>query len=335
MNKLARLSLRHQPDGGPVSSPGRCGYWRRQSSSRAPLLALLCGLLALSLAISPQRAGAQPGCSSTVGGCDPDTHAVNDKADIFFPLTISGVTNPISTVTVSLFMDHPRIGQLTFQLISPGPNYTTVTLANQRGGNNANMGLDTPCDDGDDTIFSDGASTPISAGTAPFLGTFKPETPLSAFNGKTGSDANGTWFLRITDNVNGQGGQIRCWCLNVTSSSPDTDNDGVLDCVDNCVTTPNPSQTDSDNDGRGDACDNCPNNANPGQQDSDNDGRGDACDNCPNNANPGQEDTDNDGTGDACDGCPNDPNKTAPGFCGCGFSEADSDNDGTPDCADG
>ncbi len=45
-----------------------------------------------------------------------------------------------------------------------------------------------------------------------------------------------------------------------------------------------------------------------------------------------------DGTGQiglGCgDGCPSDPNKTAPGFCGCGVPDVDTDRDGTYDCAD-
>jgi len=39
---------------------------------------------------------------------------------------------------------------------------------------------------------------------------------------------------------------------------PDTDGDGVSDCVDNCVGTPNPDQKDCDHDGTGSACDPCP-----------------------------------------------------------------------------
>lgn len=35
----------------------------------------------------------------------------------------------------------------------------------------------------------------------------------------------------------------------------DTDGDGVLDSVDNCINRPNPSQLDTDNDGFGNACD--------------------------------------------------------------------------------
>jgi hypothetical protein len=46
-------------------------------------------------------------------------------------------------------------------------------------------------------------------------------------------------------------------------------------------------------------------------------------------------DSDNDGTANCSDGCPTDPNKTAPGACGCGASEADFDNDGVPNCIDG
>jgi hypothetical protein len=37
---------------------------------------------------------------------------------------------------------------------------------------------------------------------------------------------------------------------------PDTDTDGVADCVDNCPAVHNPDQADSDGDGIGDACDN-------------------------------------------------------------------------------
>ena len=78
--------------------------------------------------------------------------------------------------------------------------------------------------------------------------------------------------------------------------------------------------------------------------DSDNDGTPDSLDGCPNDSNktaPGacgcgvsDADTDGDGTPDCLDGCPSDPGKTAPGICGCGFSDADSDGDGIVDCQD-
>jgi len=70
----------------------------------------------------------------------------------------------------------------------------------------------------------------------------------------------------------------QCGCGNPDT---DTDKDGIADCVDNCVNTPNPLQEDPDGDGFGDACDNCPSVANPTQADNDMDGIGDACDRVP------------------------------------------------------
>ncbi|RME43756.1 MAG: hypothetical protein D6795_18960, partial [Deltaproteobacteria bacterium] len=55
----------------------------------------------------------------------------------------------------------------------------------------------------------------------------------------------------------------------------DADQDGVLDCLDNCPEDENRRQEDSDDDGVGDVCDNCPTLVNPGQEDSDGDGQGD------------------------------------------------------------
>jgi len=52
------------------------------------------------------------------------------------------------------------------------------------------------------------------------------------------------------------------------------------------------------------------------------DGTGDPC----------AVDADGDGINDCDDGCPTDPNKTAPGECGCGESDADADGNGLPDC---
>jgi DNA-binding beta-propeller fold protein YncE len=45
----------------------------------------------------------------------------------------------------------------------------------------------------------------------------------------------------------------------------DSDDDGVLDHLDNCPTVPNADQADADGDGRGDACDTCPSISNAAQ----------------------------------------------------------------------
>ncbi|MEM6377664.1 MAG: thrombospondin type 3 repeat-containing protein, partial [Bacteroidota bacterium] len=133
-------------------------------------------------------------------------------------------------------------------------------------------------------------------------------------------------------------------CKNL-SNNIDTDGDGISDCEDNCINTPNPAQNDRDNDGVGDACDNCPDKKNPGQADADDDGIGDSCDpcknlsndidtdgdgisdcedNCIDTTNPAQNDRDNDGVGDACDNCPDKKNT----------GQADTDGDGIGNVCD-
>jgi len=68
-----------------------------------------------------------------------------------------------------------------------------------------------------------------------------------------------------------------CDPRNDIDCTKDTDNDGIIDILDNCPLVNNPDKADSDADGVGDACDNCPNKYNPDQKDSDNDGIGGAC----------------------------------------------------------
>lgn len=70
----------------------------------------------------------------------------------------------------------------------------------------------------------------------------------------------------------------------------DTDKDGVIDRLDNCVNLANPDQTDINNNRIGDACD-----------DFDRDGIININDNCPDIPNQNQMDTDGDLIGDVCD----------------------------------
>ena len=95
-----------------------------------------------------------------------------------------------------------------------------------------------------------------------------------------------------------------------TSIIFDSDGDGVLDNVDNCVNLYNPLQLDADGDGKGDVCDPTPGCGCVGESecepayDSDDDGIPDGLDNCKGINNPKQLDADGDGIGDCCDPTP-------------------------------
>ena len=151
----------------------------------------------------------------------------------------------------------------------------------------------------------------------------------------------------------------------LTWAEADTDNDGVVNCLDGCPTDPlkiapgicgcGVADTDTDADGTADCLDGCPTDplkTAPGicgcgvaDTDTDSDGTADCLDGCPTDplkVAPGicgcgvaDTDTDSDGTADCFDGCPNDPLKVAPGICGCGVADTDTDADGTADCLDG
>jgi subtilisin-like proprotein convertase family protein len=105
-------------------------------------------------------------------------------------------------VNVLVNVAHLNVGDLELYLVAP--NATEIPLALRRGGGGDNF---------TNTLFDDGATTPISAGTAPFTGSFKPEASLSALNGTL---SNGTWMLKAKDLATGTTGTITSWQLQLT-----------------------------------------------------------------------------------------------------------------------
>lgn len=114
----------------------------------------------------------------------------------------------VRNISVQLNINHTYDSDLEVTLT--GPDGTQVPLFSGVGdaGNNFTG-----------TILGDGADTPISAGTAPFTGSFEPEGTLSAFNGKT---AQGVWALSISDTVSGDSGTLQNWSLILDSTPADT-----------------------------------------------------------------------------------------------------------------
>jgi Proprotein convertase P-domain len=107
---------------------------------------------------------------------------------------------------------HSWVADLTVSLFSP--DNTRVVLSQNRGGSGDNFGTDCPAST-NDTTFDDAAATAIGTGVAPFNGTFRPDQPLSAFNGKTGPAANGNWRLFAVDSAGEDVGNIECVTLNI------------------------------------------------------------------------------------------------------------------------
>jgi len=107
---------------------------------------------------------------------------------------------PDMIASVCLNIDHAWDDDLDIFLVAP--NGQQIALSTDNGGQGDNYR---------NTCFTVAANTAITAGTAPFTGNYRPETPLSDLYG---GPVNGTWRLRIYDDALGQSGILRDWTIN-------------------------------------------------------------------------------------------------------------------------
>lgn len=129
----------------------------------------------------------------------------NVPAGVDIPITVADVMT-LSDVNVSFRINHTFDGDLTIALVHP--DNTSIPLVTTRGSSGANFGTGTNNCAGVPTFIDDQAPTAIAAGAAPFTATsFRPESPLSALNGKP---SNGTWKLHIVDTANLDSGTVGC-----------------------------------------------------------------------------------------------------------------------------
>jgi subtilisin-like proprotein convertase family protein len=141
----------------------------------------------------------------------PDAPSVSVNGTVvLIPFTISGLSYPIKDVKLSIYITHTFVGDLDLQLIAP--DNTAISLAASRDDAGHNYG--TGCAPGQYTVFSDSAAGPLSGGS-PYVGTYKPDQPLSTFAGKI---ANGTWNLQIQDQGPADTGSFMCASLQVTAA---------------------------------------------------------------------------------------------------------------------
>jgi uncharacterized repeat protein (TIGR01451 family) len=137
----------------------------------------------------------------------------NDPRGTNSPILVSNITNALNKVTVSLYITHTFDADLRLQLISPDGVTNTLSANNGFAGDNYGIGCGV---DGQRTTFDDAATRAIGQGSAPFQGVFRPDQPLSIFNGKAGTNVNGVWQLRVVDQAFIDVGTIQCWSLFIT-----------------------------------------------------------------------------------------------------------------------
>ena len=110
---------------------------------------------------------------------------------------VVGQSFKVADLNVSVNLNHTYVGDLIITLKSP--TNKVVTLFKRRGGDGQNLV---------NTVFDDESTALLQNSTAPFTGSFKPETVLSAFDG---SMAKGTWTLTVSDRAWYDTGTFNSW----------------------------------------------------------------------------------------------------------------------------
>jgi subtilisin-like proprotein convertase family protein len=138
---------------------------------------------------------------------------IADLTTITSTLFFTGLST-ISDVNLTLDVTHTFASDLNAYLISPSG--TRVELFNHVGGGENDL---------QNTTLDDEADLPITAGLAPFTGSFRPDGLLGDFDGE---DPNGIWTLEITDDSVGDSGVLNGWSIQIlgTELSTTTDADG-------------------------------------------------------------------------------------------------------------
>ncbi len=105
----------------------------------------------------------------------------------------------LTSLTVTVNITHTYDGDIALTLIAPDGR--TVPLSTRRGSSGDNFA---------NTIFDDAAATAIASGTAPFTGSFRPESPLGVL---AGMPSYGDWTLKVVDSASNDIGSIVSWSL--------------------------------------------------------------------------------------------------------------------------
>jgi len=202
-------------------------------------------------------------CAGSYGGNNTTCAFTLTGSPIPYPAS-SGLPAPIldnvpaGTTFTRVISDTYLIGDLDLQFMFGSPNHTWygdvgVRLTHMDTGTTALLLDATGTGDSSDVCgpytLDDSASTTLDAaaaaegtGTACIpTGTYRPDNPLSVFNGES---INGTWQLQVSDDATGDTGTLQFWSLIGTAGTPPcpappvTDNLCTNAIVDAVITTP-------------------------------------------------------------------------------------------------
>lgn len=166
-------------------------------------------------------------CDSFSSTNVPVTIPTSANVTVNSTLTVP-TTGILSDVNISVNISHSWVNDVTLTLISPSG--TQVQLVAQPCTYASLLNIVATFDD---------SGSPIVCGVNPAIsGTVVPLQSLSAFNGQ---QMNGIWTLRVLDSVQGDGGAINSWSLNICNITevPLSVNDNSLQ---DFVLYPNPNK---------------------------------------------------------------------------------------------
>lgn len=128
------------------------------------------------------------------------------------PIVVTGGPAALSRVAVKVNIAHTFATDVNIWLESPAGTMVDLSIASGNPDFEGSFIIeDSPLDDDYiNTVFDDNASMSIEFAIQPFTGVFRPEQPLSAFNGES---ADGTWILHVSDDIEFDEGTLTDWSL--------------------------------------------------------------------------------------------------------------------------
>ena len=165
--------------------------------------------------------------SISIDSSDTPLTIPDDDADGAASTINATIGGRIEDIDISLNIEHGWDSDINAYLISPaGTQVTLFEGVGDRG------------EDFTDTIFDDEASTGIAAGTAPFSGSYRPDSPLSVLDGES---ITGNWKLKLVDTDRWVAGKLRSWKIQVSyipvsgNQAPVAENDTTTTTINTAV----------------------------------------------------------------------------------------------------